>query len=283
MNKSNRKLRQGKRWLLNRKELIQTIGAIFSVIATLVALILSFISYSESQILKKENSIRDSITENRSRTQFQIRNDYDSIQNGLLKKYGDNADSILGQLKIQSKITKAQYEAQIIINSPLLSFSNSLGHDANMYDSFSWKGIQKWRLPTFQFTLKNFGLMPTNKIKIKALCFYPESKIRYEFPTYNFSLPFNPKEEKPITFYPPVPIIDKDYFFMKVIITWENQNLPTYQENIFFYQCLFKDNKYIIMAATDTTIDLLNLFQERSVKLEPDDFIKLKRFDIYNK
>jgi hypothetical protein len=246
------------RWLLNN-ERIGFYGLIVAIISLFVG-VWSLNASRDALEISKKTSIRDSITsiqDDKNRindsTLTRYNNDRDSAQQGemviLLEKYNKLAD---GQLKAQVDAGKPKFNTYIISIT-----------DTDVKTDI--EGL--YRIPFFEFDYNNYANRLAFNLRITYKLYYPKSKLKY----FGSITEQTPVGQKPLRgyFIPVVPVIDKDYFFIKLSLKWEDHLLGNRIDsiNFAFVSTKIESSNFLIgNVSNDNEINRLREL-EKSAKL----------------
>lgn len=200
-------------WCKNNNGILGVIIAGFSLYIGYLSLDIS----NRSLDISKATSERDSVTSkqmdhNRRNDSILARvNNYrDSIQQQnmvlLLEKYNELADRLL--------------QTQIDAGKPKFSIIPVSCKDTVIKDDIIEKN-QKFRFPFLLFHYRNYALRPAFELSLNYTFFYPNSKQKY-FSSIKIKSEIT-ESMKFATIVPVVPSIDKDFFYLKLVLNWEDR------------------------------------------------------------
>ncbi|MBA4408921.1 MAG: hypothetical protein C0397_05810, partial [Odoribacter sp.] len=195
-------------------------NGILGVVIAGISLYIGYLSLdisNKSITISKATSERDSVTsiqmdKNRRKDSILARdNNYrDSIQQQnmvlLLKKYNELADRLL--------------QTQIDAGKPKFNLVPISCKDTVIKDDITVNN-QKFRFPFLLFNYQNYALRPAFELSLNYTFFYPNSKQKY-LNSINIKSEIT-ESMRFTTIVPVVPSIDKDFFYLKLVLSWEDR------------------------------------------------------------
>lgn len=257
------------------KDLIQTATSIVAILIAIYAL-------TKDSVRDNESSKRYSESVSLEKTQHvEIMNVY-SEQIKLLEKYGESADSMLEQQKLQAKIAELQFENQKILTQPGINLNFQIQDTLNTEFEFD---NDKWIMPELIIQLHNFGNRIAKDVKIEVRIISPLTRKIHYFQQENDSYIY-PNATLNKFYFPAINLKDKDFFLMVIDIQWTDEfNNNKVFKNRVLEKCLReKNNFYTIGTATGAHIELIEDILKKPNKIFSNSpILRDYMYKVYNK
>lgn len=205
-----------------------------------------------------------------------------SEQIKLLEKYGESADSMLEQQKLQAKIADLQFENQKILTQPGINLNFQIQDTLNTQLDFD---NDKWIMPELIIQLYNFGNRIAKDVKIEVRIISPLARKIHHFQQENDSYVY-PNATLNKFYFPAVNLKDKNFFLMVIDIQWTDE----FNDNKLFKERLYekclreRNNFYTIGTATGAHLELIkDILNKPNKTFSNSPVLRDYMYKVYNK